>query len=452
MKTVKIEDVLREDRQRTKIDPKPLDELKRSIASSKGLLHPPVIAFDKEGRPNLVAGERRLEAMRQLHEAGLPFSHDGQPVPLWEMPYTSVAELSEDDLAEAELEENLIRVNLSWQDETRALSKIHELRKKQNPEQTISATAREITEKSEKPVAFHSERRAIAQSEIVAPYLNDPEVQRARSREEAHRIVLDRVENQIKGRNVIEAMQTKAASNHQLILGDCLEELKRLPAGQIDTIITDPPYGIKADKMGKGEFHMYDDSPDAALEVCRAVIREGFRLTKPKAILFMFCDVDHFVTLRTYAAQQAWTPWRAPIVWHKGTDGHAPWGKAGFVRTYECILFAVKGGKELVYPGGPDVHYCKRPGRAERVHAAEKPVGLLEHLLHLSTLPGQTVLDPTAGSGPIISAGIRKSCKVIAIEKDKNAYDHCLQRLAADYDDSDEEPESTVDTKSALYD
>lgn len=33
----------------------------------------------------------------------------------------------------------------------------------------------------------------------------------------------------------------------KLILGDCLEEMKKIPDKSIDLVLTDPPYGIGAD-------------------------------------------------------------------------------------------------------------------------------------------------------------------------------------------------------------
>lgn len=36
----------------------------------------------------------------------------------------------------------------------------------------------------------------------------------------------------------------------KLIVGECLEELKKMDENSIDTIITDPPYGLKF--MGSG--------------------------------------------------------------------------------------------------------------------------------------------------------------------------------------------------------
>jgi site-specific DNA-methyltransferase (adenine-specific) len=36
----------------------------------------------------------------------------------------------------------------------------------------------------------------------------------------------------------------------QLILGDCLEEMKKIPDKSIDLVLTDPPYGIGVCKNG----------------------------------------------------------------------------------------------------------------------------------------------------------------------------------------------------------
>lgn len=457
MQLVKIKDVVVKDRQRRSIAPKELEELQRSIATGTGLLHAPVISFVGD-EPHLVAGERRLTAMAALHEAGLPFKHNGELIPEGYMPYTLIKDLSPLELAEAEFAENIFRADLSWQDETLAKKKLYELRHAQNPNVTVMDVAREVVERAPESTdarsptgqaSVNSERVAIAESLIVADHLDDPKVQRARSRKEAYKIILDKAENSAKAQNVIAAMRTVEVT-HQVIHGDCLKELKRIPTGTVDTIICDPPYGMKADKMGKGEFHMYDDSPETALDIAKAIFTEGFRVCKPKAILFMFCDIDHFVSLRTFAAQQAWTVWRTPLVWRKGTDGHSPWGRAGFIRTTELLLFAVKGQKELVYPGGPDVLDHKRTARSERLHSAEKPVTLLEHLIHISTLPGMTILDPTAGSGPIITAGSKKSCKVIAIEKDKSSYEYCLQRLAPDFAEHGSDDDDGSDAASSL--
>lgn len=410
------------ERQRKDFGPQALQELKDSI-TQVGLLHAPVLTASGQ----LVVGERRLRAMTALHQEGIPFTYGGTPVPVDSIPFVAVGDISDEVAAEAEFAENIFRVDLTWQERTEALKRLLELRREAAPASTTLDVARELVAANpEKKLS--TTRQELARASIIADHLDDPMVKRARSAEEAYKIILDKAESKVKAQS--RAIATPTLTQHRLIHGDCLVEMKKLPPGIADTIICDPPYGMKADKMGKGEYHMYDDSPEAALNVCKGIISEGFRLTKPKAILFLFCDLDHFITLRTYASQQAWTCWRSPILWRKGNDGHSPWGRAGFIRTYEALLFAVKGQKELVYPGGPDILDYKRPGRGERVHSAEKPVDLLRTLIRLSTLPGQTVFDPTAGSGPILEAATLEKVKAIAIEKEEAYYHECVNRLS----------------------
>lgn len=409
------------ERQRKTFEQPEIDQLKRSIMS-KGLMHPIVLTSAHQ----LVAGERRLRAMLQLYEEGLTFNCNGDAVGADLIPFTFVNDLTPADLEEAELEENILRVPLSMLEEVQAKAKIHQLRCEQNPKQRIMDTAREIAAITGS--AAKNENVALVQSLTIAQHLDDPRVQRAASRSEAYRAILDKRET------LFRAQLAKAGATlnleHKIIHGDCLVELPKLPSNSVATIFCDPPYGIKADKQGKESNHYYDDSPDNALKICEAIIREGFRITKSRAVLFMFCDIDHFLTLRTYAAQQAWTPFRTPLIWSKGRQGHAPWGRAGARRTYEVCLFAVKGQAELVKMLESDVLPFDNVSRTQRVHAAEKPYELYAYLLAHSTLPGETVLDPCAGSGPIIPAASKCSLRSICIERDETSYAECLARLS----------------------
>lgn len=45
---------------------------------------------------------------------------------------------------------------------------------------------------------------------------------------------------------------------NKIILADCMDILKQLPDKCIDLVLTDPPYGIKADKGTKGFGQTYN--------------------------------------------------------------------------------------------------------------------------------------------------------------------------------------------------
>lgn len=418
------------DRQRKDVKPKHIAELKASILS-KGLLHPVVISHrEVEGKDSMVllAGECRLRAMTELHEEGLAFNCNGGTIPRFEIPYTLVSDLSADDIMEAELEENLFRLPLTWQEEAEAKAKIHYARQAKNPSQTYAATAVEIADKTGNTVA--SERNNIQQAVKLFENKDNPRLKKARSAKEAARILLDEAEAKARAQlATVAAAEQKDLSVQQ---GDAFELMKTVPSGTVSTIFFDPPYGINAHQQGKDAKHFYEDDPDYAVKFCNMMFAEGFRVTKPRAIMFMFCDIEHFILLRSSAQRMGWSTWRTPIIWYKGDTGSAPWGRAGFIRTYEVMLFAVKGQKELILPGGPDVIGFSRVKRNERVHAAEKPVDLLRQLLSISTLPGEVVLDPCCGSGNIITAARYIQANIIAFEKDPTYYAEAIQKVTSD--------------------
>lgn len=61
----------------------------------------------------------------------------------------------------------------------------------------------------------------------------------------------------------------------QLILGDCLEELKKLPDNSVDSVVTDPPYGISF--MGK-KWDYEIPSVDVFKEILRVLKHGGYAL------------------------------------------------------------------------------------------------------------------------------------------------------------------------------
>ena len=422
MQVISLDQIKIEDRQRKEFPPKHINDLKTSILS-KGLLHP-VVLVRRESGFHLVAGECRTRAITELHTDGQAFNHNGSRVPAGQIPYTLLGDLSPADIAEAELEENLVRANLTWIEQAEARNLIHEMRKLKAENPSVLSTAREIAELTGKSPAAENEN--LVKSIAVAPHLSNPKVRAAKSLSEAHRIVLD--DQTSKLRSTLHSLGM-VKTEHTLIKGDCREEMKKIQSATIDLILADPPYGMNADTMKKSAHHHYDDSPETGLDIQKFIISEGFRVLKPRGLVLMFTDIDHFVTIREWAKQHAFSAWRTPLIWKKGDEGFAPWGREGFARTYEIAIFLSKGQKGLK-GGGPDIKEFKRPSRADRAHAAEKPIALLEHLLSISTDPGDIVLDPTCGSGPIFPAATRAGVRAIGIELDEDYHAKAAARLA----------------------
>jgi len=126
MKTVPLASIIvGDDRQRKTFDADSLSELRDSILSH-GLMHP--ITVRSEEDLTLVAGERRLRAMKMLINQSKEFKHNGQPIPVGEIPFLVYGDASDVQYEEAELLENVQREDLPWQEKAQAVARLHELR------------------------------------------------------------------------------------------------------------------------------------------------------------------------------------------------------------------------------------------------------------------------------------------------------------------------------------
>jgi len=409
--------------------------LKESILS-KGLLHPPVVVRDGI-KLRLVAGAHRLSAIRLCAEAGEVFAYNGSPIPPGQVPVTNVEDLSPADLLEAELEENIIRLEIAWQDRARALAAIHDLRTKDNPTQTFQDTAKELAARGSE-LSDRTLRREVRNATILAANLHRPSVAKARNATEAMGILLKEEEAKVEAALI--ERKTKSASalppDVRAVLGDMRLILPTLPAETYDLVIADLPYGIGADTGGfrqrTVEHHNYDDSPDTARALMQTVISDCFRVCKSRANLFIFGDVDLFLVFKNMASAMGWKPFRTPIIWRKSeSEGLAPWGREGFRRTYEMIFWATKGQRGLLL-SPTDVIEVKRVSRSDRRYGAEKPIELMRLLIECSTMPGDSVLDPCCGAGSTLAAARQLRRKALGIELDPGA--HALAVVAATRD------------------
>ncbi len=416
------------DRQRKSFNKKALEDLADSIVD-KGLLHP-IVCTRQGDKLTLIAGHRRLLAITSLADKKQLYEHDGTTLEPSCIPFILIEDRGRLKLREVELEENIIREDLTWQERTEAIDELHTLRQAQNPTQTDTETAKELAQVSGQAEITH--RKEVARARIISPHLDDPEVKAARSSNEAFNIVTRKLQGQFD--EELKRRGVGKKSPHTLIHGDLIVELAKIKRPRFDCIIADPPYGMDAHKFGDAAklSHRYKDTAKAATRAAEYILTESFRVAKQEAHLYMFCDVDHFHMLREYTIISGWDPFRTPLIWDKGTAGHAPIGTRGFRRTYEIILFASKGNKPL---GGLYSDVIEVPNLRDKIYAAQKPAALYSKLISYSCVPGDKVLDPCCGCGTIFEAA--KACDVIAtgIEIDDDAHKLALGHIIGDEDD-----------------
>lgn len=441
MQLIDVDDVvIPEDRQRKTFDETALQELLASILRPHGLLQPIVLRNDEK---TLVAGERRLRAIKTqyaewqklfdenkgktLKLSDYTIRHNGEPVPFPMIPYVKLSQLNADELREAELEENVRRVDLTWQELVQAQAAFHQHLSQKNPEQTFTDTAKEVfgDKVNKRKVA------EIAEAVRLAEFLDDPLVSAAEDRKQARRAVRDTEKWRERKERLASFEVAASESNLHIFHGDVFERAPEdLKDVKLDVIITDPPYGIDAHKKGKtfdGDQHNYDDS-DAYFssviipklpEVCRS-------LSAPQAHVYCFCDIRRFFELFAAFELCGFTVWPRPIIWDKGTVGSYGNIQFGPRACYDAILFANKGKKEVT-GGYRDVINIAQETHA--THPAHKPRGLYSELLKRSALPGDTVADFFAGGGPIFAAAAEHSCIAYGWEINEEYYELSLDTI-----------------------
>jgi site-specific DNA-methyltransferase (adenine-specific) len=406
-------------------------DLQDSIQSPIGMLQPIVLSYDEQGYI-LEAGERRLNAVREIYTLGGIFLFESEPVPVGMIPYVLLSELSIIDRLQVEVDENNCRVNFTWQERAVATDKLLRLRALQAAATNTPHPAA-ITLAVEAFPDFHpvAAQEAVRKDLILARNMHDPDVKNAKSADDAIK-TLKRKEAAAKSLATAERIGASLTSaSHTLLNADSLDWMRSQPSGQYDVILTDPPYGMGADTFGDSGGktvgnHFYDDAPETSLECYISLSREGFRITKPEAHIYVFCDIDFFPALKVIFSREGWRVFRTPLLWHKQTAYRAPWPEHGPQRKYECILYAIKGDRKTIKLAGDVLTFPPDPNLG---HPAQKPVALYQELLSRSAHPGDRVLDPFAGTGPILSAGHNLKCTVTAIELDSTAYGIAAERL-----------------------
>src|SRR5678815_4074641 len=435
-------------RQRKKILPKPLNDLLDSILKV-GLLHPPVFWHDPAvGKWVLSVGERRFRAIEKINNETKPIPNifcGSDVIPPGHIAITPLGEyLDAVGRFEAELDENIHREELSWQDRVQALSDLHEMRKRENPSQTATQTAAEIVQKGGSK-SVDGGREMLREAIIIAPFLDNKAVANARSADEAVGLIYKAQEEaalSALAKRSLAKMATKPSV--EVRHGDLTDVLPNLEPGLFDLLLADPPYGIDASGAGFRartiHHHNYLDDSDSAQALYRVILTEGFRTSKPRANLFLFCDIDYFDWLKRIAAQIGWVPFRRPIIWQKSeSEGMAPWGSAGPRITTEFIFYATKGQRGLT-ASPTDIFNVRRVTRRERIHAAEKPVELLQRLIECSTLPGDAVLDPCCGSGSTLVACRESKRTGLGIEKDQDYFNAAVANVHGGMTDGTQGP------------
>jgi ParB/RepB/Spo0J family partition protein len=397
----------------------PLDDLLESIPL-RGVIVPIIVTEEPgpEGQPyKLLAGERRLTASQKL---GLP-----------EIPVRLLKDLPLVEQQVIELEENVRRRDLTWQERVKAYKAIHQTLKSSRPEWTQEKTASHI---GMAPWRFSRFMR-------VAKDIDRPEILKAESFERAFNY-LSREDDRL----AEDAVSTILTAFHESEPDLPFEDPVPVPQGEISPIpipapppkplVTpsetsilqesfltfapnysgqpfnfihcDFPYGTNVfggKWSGRQSWSAYEDTPDIYFELIRALCSNLDRLMAHSGHLMFWLSADITIQARTIELFGQLAPSLAfstfPLTWVKSDNvGIVPDPKREPRRITETALVASRDDRLIIRPVANAI---SAPTSKEH-HPHTKPEPVLKHFFQMFVDPHTRMLDPTSGGGSSLRA------------------------------------------------
>lgn len=239
--------------------------------------------------------------------------------------------------------------------------------------------------------------------------------------------------------------------SYKVIQGDCEQELTRDKLQAIpfftalDLTFLDPPFN-----QGKDYARHNDDMPeDEYWAWMTRIARQIYELTSDGGAIY-FMQREKNAEFVLCCLREAGWQFRNLIIWKKLTSAVPI--RNGYGKHYQIIAFAIKGNRPRVFnklridpPLPPHYKYNRQNGMfvtdlwddireltsgyfagdealrnadGSRFHKQQAPMRLLARIILSSTAPGDTILDPFAGTGTTAVVAAQLKRKAIAIELD----------------------------------
>lgn len=467
MDEIKLTDIKVEDRVRV-CKKENIESLADSI-HEQGLIHPILLTADNR----LIAGEHRLEAFKLL-EKKYGEAYSKIPYMRFEEYAVSKGLIKEGEtiprhkLVQLELEENIKRTSMRWQDRVLGIKKYHEIAmqanlfsaREDNWSQKRTAELFGFTQgyislilrlgkrleqdkndpiwDAEGPVEavniMLKEQKDIAMKEMVSRAAEQrktmgfgtsvAEIKKnfVMTEEVADdgnvRIVQRPVAVVKKEERESSPLVSKDTIGNIYSVGSCLEILPKM-AGQFDHIITDPPYGIEMDNFMNAESvenvreeHKVEDN----LELISKFIPLARECAKETSFMCMWYDLDHHEKIKAMAERAGWIVCRWPLVWCKTSpciNRAAAWNitKA----TEVCMMLRASPKAVLIKKRSENWLLADAFGTSKN-HPFGKPERVWDWLIETVSFEGQTILDPFAGCGSSLYSIIKNKRVPLGIE------------------------------------
>jgi DNA modification methylase len=242
-----------------------------------------------------------------------------------------------------------------------------------------------------------------------------------------------------------------------LLLGDCLELLKKIPSNTVDLAFVDPPYNMQLDstlyrpdrtKVNGVQDAKWDKFSSFALydEFCISWLKEVYRILKPSGSIWLIGSYHNIFRLgKILQDLDFWI--LNDIIWHK-TNPMPNFKGLRFTNAHETLIWATKT-KETKYCFNYhsmkilnddkqmnsiwNIPICAGIERLkinnQTAHPTQKPQELLIRILLATTQEHHVVLDPFMGTGTTGAVAKMLNRHFIGIELDPAYFQLAQDRI-----------------------
>jgi len=391
-----------------------------------GQLQPILVKPGDNGNYILVAGERRLEGVRQLAKKNQAIKGLGTNM-IWAEPRES---LQPHVMLQIEFDENMKRKDFTYVEKARFIRKFHEqmciTAKLGGGEWTGELTA----------VSLRLSPASISHYLRVEEAIkNDPGVAKAQTLTAA----VKRMKTNEKLKIRMEAVKEHATAAYHLAescarLGDSLQMVKEVPDGSVDLVNFDPPWGDDTGHKSNDNWEGFDDDTQTSDKIINTLLPELFRVLRPDRFLIFWYRAWAYQDMvgRLEHAGFSLKFGRTPCIWYKPdkVSDQNRFPEKMLIDAYETFLIVRKGDPVYHQRNWQNVFSHNRVPVAALIHPTEKPLSLCDDLIRLCSVPGEMVFDPTAGSFSIIHSAIKNGRRGLGFELSKTHYDRGVTRMA----------------------
>ena len=341
-------------------------------------------------------------------------------------------DLPEDQLQLLELEENVKREALTWQDECAAIQRYHALRKEHDPEWSIGKTA-EALNISESlifaKIGVAKEIKDGNQRVLDAPKFSVARGIVSRTNDRKAASAIEQIKEVVSG----ESAPAKVAP---LLNADFLTWSKTYDGPPFNFLHCDFPYGVRADGHDQGAAAALGGYDDAFEVYERLIAGLGAFSTNgiaQSAHLMFWFSMDYYQWTFDKLTEQGWKVQPFPLYWHKSDNvGILPDPQRGPRRVVETAFIASRGDRKIVQA----VSNAISSPTTQRIHMSEKPDAVLAHFFRMFVDEYTIMLDPTCGSaGAVRTAEKMGASFSLGIERDTEFYNLAKEHYYGDDED-----------------